>query len=85
MDEALRQKLLQVALWHGVPNAVPLRQAFGFVESSTQHIPDHQLPTEIPVIGVRFIRVRTGGVRAFRVRYEDCCPWHPVELWSRWR
>jgi hypothetical protein len=42
-------------------------------------------PVEV-LPGVRFIRVRTGGVRAFRVRYEDCCLWHPVELWARaWR
>jgi hypothetical protein len=33
--------------------------------------------------GVDFIRVRTGGVRAFQVRYEDCCRWHPLELWLR--
>ena len=33
--------------------------------------------------GVDFIRVRTGGVRAFEVRYEDCCRWHPLELWLR--
>jgi hypothetical protein len=50
-------------------------------------VSDPPLPLEPVEIlpGVRFIRVRTGGVRAFRVRYEDCCPWHPVELWSRWR
>jgi hypothetical protein len=35
--------------------------------------------------GVRFIRVRTGGTRTFRIGYADCCPWHPAEMWARWR
>ncbi len=41
-------------------------------------------PVEV-LPNVRFIRVRTGRVRAFRIGYADCCPWHPVEMWARWR
>ena len=41
-------------------------------------------PVEV-LPGVRFIRVRTGGARVFRIGYVDCCPWHPVEMWARWR
>ena len=41
-------------------------------------------PVEV-LRGVRFIRVRTGGARAFRIGYVECCPWHPVEMWARWR
>ena len=41
-------------------------------------------PVEV-LPGVRFIRVRTGGVRVFRISYWDCCSWHPVEMWARWR
>jgi hypothetical protein len=50
-------------------------------------VADPPLPLEpVQVLpDVRFIGVRTGGVRAFRIRYVDCCPWHPVEMWARWR
>jgi hypothetical protein len=41
-------------------------------------------PVEV-LPNVRFIRVRTLGARAFRVGYADCCPWHPAEMWARWR
>jgi hypothetical protein len=50
-------------------------------------VSDPPLPLEPVEIlpGVQFIRVRAGGTRAFRIRYVDCCPWHPVEWWVRWR
>lgn len=50
-------------------------------------VTDPPLPLEpVEVLpGVRFIGVRTAGTRAFRVRYTDCCAWHPVEAWARWR
>jgi hypothetical protein len=50
-------------------------------------VSDPPLPLEpVEVLpDVRFIRVRAGGTRAFRIGYVDCCPWHPVEMWARWR
>lgn len=41
-------------------------------------------PVEI-LPGIPFIRVRTAGTRTFRIRYTDCCAWHPAEIWARWR
>jgi hypothetical protein len=35
--------------------------------------------------GIRFIRFHPAAGREFRIRYVDCCPWHPVEWWARWR
>jgi hypothetical protein len=70
---------VDVSLAHPV-DAVTLK--FRWVPGLVTDPPLPLDPVEI-LPGVRFVRVRTDGVRAFQLRYVDCCPWHPVELWSR--
>jgi hypothetical protein len=62
----------------------PVTLKFRWVPGLVTDPPVRIEPVEVRP-GIRFIRVYPDGVRAFRIRYEACCWWHPAEWWARWR
>ena len=66
------------------PVTAPVTLKFRWARGLVSEPPVTIEPVEVRP-GVRFIRIHPAGAREIRIGYVDCCPWHPVEWWARWR